>query len=280
MKERQIVTSGAEAPHAGPPRILDAGRRATLERWTLGHTLFAFDFDGTLAEIVPQPASAHLLPGLHRSLAALALQAPVAVVSGRPRDALLQLLPREIRYCVGNHGNEGLPGSAPHPTGGRSDNETLCQGWVEQLEAETCLWIPLRGTEIENNGATLSLHYRHCTDPQRARAILLARVARLVPVPRVIDGLMVLNLLPPMARTKRDALEALMAHSGCELALFAGDDATDELAFQDAPENWLTIKVGRTRPTHARYAADGPHDMARLIEHMVELRAQALRLAH
>ncbi len=50
-----------------------------------GRALIAFDFDGTLAPIVPDPADARVLPAALTALRALApLVGTVAVVTGRP----------------------------------------------------------------------------------------------------------------------------------------------------------------------------------------------------
>ena len=77
--------------------------------WLAGNTLYAFDFDGTLAPIVADPAQARAADRVTRPLAQLARLVPVAVVSGRAQRDLIERLPCEIAYLVGNHGNEGLP---------------------------------------------------------------------------------------------------------------------------------------------------------------------------
>ncbi len=57
--------------------------RAELQRLARGDTLYAFDFDGTLAPIVADPARARATDRVTRPLARLARRVPVAVVSGR-----------------------------------------------------------------------------------------------------------------------------------------------------------------------------------------------------
>ncbi len=59
-----------------------AGRDA-LAALAARHTLYAFDFDGTLAPIVAAPAHARLHAGIVDGLAHLCELAPVAIVSGR-----------------------------------------------------------------------------------------------------------------------------------------------------------------------------------------------------
>jgi len=50
--------------------------------------LFVFDFDGTLAPIVDDPAEARMAPATWTQLDRLGRLAPVAVVSGRSREDL------------------------------------------------------------------------------------------------------------------------------------------------------------------------------------------------
>ncbi|MFO1286603.1 MAG: trehalose-phosphatase [Rubrivivax sp.] len=79
--------------------------------------LFGFDFDGTLAPIVAEPAAARIPPSVTGRLRLLAELAPVAVISGRAIDDLRQRLGFEPRHVVGSHGAED-PLHAPEATAG------------------------------------------------------------------------------------------------------------------------------------------------------------------
>lgn len=230
---------------------------AALAEWARASTLFAFDFDGTLAPIVANPANAHVPADNLQWLQIFSARAHVCVISGRARADLLHRLPA-LDYVVGNHGNEGLPAPFGTQSMAAPDHSEICRGWIEQLHLPAWRTGDLVGAVIENKGATLSIHYRHCADPARAHAELMMRVATLTPSPRLIGGLLVLNLLPLAAWTKREALQALMEHSGCERAVFVGDDLTDERVFEEAPDHWLCIRVGPCASTHARFVIDGP----------------------
>lgn len=70
------------------PWLLDPQHRPMLDDWLGPSTLFAFDFDGTLAPIVDDPAEARMSPSTWTQLDRLARLAPVAVVSGRAREDL------------------------------------------------------------------------------------------------------------------------------------------------------------------------------------------------
>ncbi len=254
---------------------------AALREWAHARTLYAFDFDGTLAPLVDDPDDARMPAAVWETLRALQSHALVAVISGRSRASLLPLLP-ELTYLVGNHGNEGLPVIAGQAGARIADTEPICTGWIEQLQvgqAHLHRAGVLQGVVAEHKGYTLSIHYRHCADHVRAHAELVARVAQLTPAPRVIEGVLVLNLLPPGTRTKREALQILQQDSGCERALFIGDDLTDELVFQGAPPNWLCVRVGPSETTAARFVVDGTAGVAELLEQLVSVLSLRARLA-
>ena len=68
------------------------------------------------------------------------------------------------------------------------------------------------------------------------------------------------------------AVHALVARSACRSALFAGDDVNDEPVFVSAPDDWLTVRVGRDGVgSAARWYLDGTHEMAALLERLLAL---------
>lgn len=243
--------------------------RSELRRLARGNTLYAFDFDGTLAPIVPDPAQARAADRVTRPLAQLARLVPVAVVSGRAKRDLIERLPCEIAYLVGNHGNEGLPLER--------DSVPLvdtCRGWRPGLELQ--LLAPEgQGVRLEDKGQSLSLHYRAAPDPAAASAFLRAVARSLTPQPTVVDGKMVLNLLPPGAITKFEALQTLALHEGVDQVLFVGDDDTDEIAFERAPNHWTTVRIDPPTVSHARFFLDEQASIEVLLAHLLAEHADA-----
>jgi trehalose 6-phosphate phosphatase len=231
------------------PLFSDEGRKE-LRQLARGRALYAFDFDGTLAPIVADPAQARTADRVTRPLAQLARLVPVAVVSGRAHRDLIERLPCEIAYIVGNHGNEGLP---EQPDSGRLAE--ICRIWRASLEPQ--LLAPAgKGVRLEDKGRSLSLHYRSTADPMAASKFLRAIARALTPEPTVIDGKMVLNLLPPGAMTKFEALQVLVQHEGVGQVLFVGDDDTDEIVFERAPAHWMTVRIDPAGTTAARYCLE------------------------
>ena len=81
--------------------------RKRLQAICTATTLFAFDFDGTLAPIAKDHKKARLARVTRQLLRDLALHAQVAVISGRGRDDLDKRVGLRGVYLVGNHGLEG-----------------------------------------------------------------------------------------------------------------------------------------------------------------------------
>lgn len=237
--------------------------REELRRLAQGSTLYAFDFDGTLAPIVPDPAQARAADRVTRPLAQLATLVPVAVVSGRAQRDLIERLPCEIAYLVGNHGNEGLPNE--------QDTRRLvetCSAWRGQLELQL-LAPQAQGVRLEDKGQSLSLHYRAAPDPAAASHFLRELAHGLAPQPTVIDGKLVLNLLPPGAMTKFEALRVLVEHEGVENVLFVGDDDTDEIVFERAPPGWTTVRIDPVDDSRARFCLTEQASIEVLLAHLL-----------
>jgi trehalose 6-phosphate phosphatase len=240
----------------------DEGREE-LRRLAQGNTLYAFDFDGTLAPIVADPAQARAADRVTLPLARLAQLVPVAVVSGRAQRDLIERLPCEIAYLVGNHGNEGLPEERDV-----SRLTKVSQAWRAGLELQL-LAPEAEGVRLEDKGRSLSLHYRAAPNPEAASAFLRAVARSLNPQPTVIDGKMVLNLLPPGAMTKFEALQILVQHAGADQVLFVGDDDTDEIAFEQAPPHWTTVRIDPAGSTAARFCLDEQASIEVLLAHLL-----------
>ena len=244
------------------PLFSKEGRRQ-LRRLAKAETLYAFDFDGTLAPIVPDPAQARAAERVTLALAQLANLVPVAVVSGRAQRDLIERLPCEIAYLVGNHGNEGLPDA-----GDSSRLTETCLTWRKELELQ--LLAPEgAGVRLEDKGHSLSLHYRTAPDPVAASAFLRTLSHALTPQPTVIDGKMVLNLLPPGALTKFEALQVLMQHEGVDNVFFVGDDDTDEIVFERAPPHWMTVRIDPEGGSAAQYCLAEQASIEILLAHLL-----------
>lgn len=229
-------------------------------------TLFAFDLDGTLAPIVDDPAGITIHDELRQYLIQLNSVTSVAIITGRSRADAMTHLGFTPLFLLGNHGAEGFPGDQA-----ADRNFTgLCQEWENQLEF-LLPDMPGRGIALEAKGETVALHYRQAIDPIKAQESILAAISCLTPPPRVVSGIYVENIVPQNAPHKGEALEALMAYQACSLAIFVGDDVTDEDVFRLRNPAILGIRVGKNPKSAARYYLQGQHEVARLLREIIGL---------
>jgi trehalose 6-phosphate phosphatase len=243
--------------------LLSAAGLATLDVAARAKTLYAFDFDGTLAPIVAHPNAARASAATEASLAELTRFVPTALVTGRGVEDVRRLIGFEPTYVIGNHGAEGLPAGVAVPD--LEAHRRVASGWLEQL---TRSLQAVDGALLEPKAYSLSIHYRHAPDQALAIDAIERAVQALEPRPRVIGGKCVFNLLPVGAPDKGSAIAALVLVGQCETALFVGDDLTDEAAFVDAPPAWVTVHVG-TGDTAARYFIDEQAKIERCLAEIV-----------
>lgn len=242
--------------------ILSPSNRGIIAQMAWANVLLAFDFDGTLAPIVRDPARASLPRTTRLLLEGLARRYPCAIISGRARDDVLQRV-RGIKVwsVVGSH---GLDPSWRH---GRYLRDV--RRWRQRL----CRRLGgVQGVLIEDKAYSLAIHYRRSRRKRDARAAIAEAVAGLRG-PRLIWGKEVLNLVPRDAPHKGMALERLRSALGCDTALYLGDDETDEDVFTlDQPGRLLGIRVGRSRRSAASYFLRSQLEVPGLLRALVKLR--------
>lgn len=240
--------------------------QSALDDFISKDTLFAFDLDGTLAPIVPNPAEIRIEGIIQDYLKQLTEQAVTAIITGRSSDDAIKFLDFKPHYLIGNHGAEGLPGY-------EQKTESLKKNiasWEEQLQ----LILPPQlkaAIVLEHKGFSLSLHYRHLQDTDFDLGILQQKVNKLVPSPRCIGGKFVLNIIPEDAPDKGDALLSLLEVSGCSNAFFIGDDETDEDIFRLEDRRIFAVSIGKGRTTAATYLMEHQHQIGKLLQRLLEL---------
>ena len=181
------------------------------------------DFDGTLSPIVEDPASARPLDGVADVLAALTRRfGLVGVISGRPVDFLVPLLPDGVVLS-------GLYGLEVVRDGRRTDHPGA--GAWREVVADVAGSSADRGPDgmvVESKGLSLTLHYR--TRPDIAAAVAeWARQQGARSGLEVRPAKMSVELHPPLPADKGTALEQLVA--GLTAVCFIGDDRGDLPAY-------------------------------------------------
>lgn len=224
------------------------------------NTLLAFDLDGTLAPIVPEPCEMSIPASIRKEFSLLNQRATVAVITGRSRSAAGLHLGVTPAYLIGNHGAEGLPGWEER----EKEFVRTIEKWQSQLE----ILLPneiRNGIFLENKGTTFSIHYRHANKINASHTLILRAIDRLSPQPRLIGGKYIENLIPRNAPDKGMALKLLMQHAGHTKGFFAGDDETDEDVFRIQDNNFFTVRVGRKKSSKAKFYLRDQGEITRLL---------------
>ncbi|MEZ5978409.1 MAG: trehalose-phosphatase [Planctomycetota bacterium] len=232
--------------------------------------LVASDYDGTLADIVEDPAAARpdreSILAIER-LAALP-QTHAAVVSGRGLADLSELTgtPRRVRL-VGSHGSEFEPDfatSLPAETVALRSRVHEALGELAQR---------FEGSSVERKAVGAAFHYRRVSPERRDEARDAAvEAAGTIDGVHVKHGKLVVELCV-VATDKGRALESLRSEVGATAGIFVGDDVTDEDAFATLRGPDVGVKVGEG-DTVAAYRVAGTRDVARVFARLYELRRE------
>ncbi|MGC3996395.1 MAG: trehalose-phosphatase [Anaeromyxobacter sp.] len=245
-----------------PIPILTSGA-AMFAEIARARALLAFDFDGTLAPIVDDPSRARMRPDTWALLRATALLFPCAVISGRARpDVAARLENIPLAAVVGNHGAE--PGLGPIDR----SLQLQCRLWAQELESALA---DVPGLEVEQKRLGLAVHYRRAPDWPAAEQRIRDAVRELEGA-RVFGGHAVVNVHPAEAPDKGDALAALQERFDAPLAVYVGDDVTDEDAF--SRPKVVSIRVGSAGPSVARFCISSQEEVDDLLRALIAARAQ------
>jgi trehalose 6-phosphate phosphatase len=251
--------------------LTEKGKR-DLEALLKERSLYAFDFDGTLAKIVREHHAARLSRPIRFWLEALAKRASTAIISGRSVEDLRSRVGTAVPHLIGNHGSEG-----PHTR--REDMQQVREtssGWLQLINGRFQDELTRSGVVVENKSYSLSFHYRTVDQRDEARALISRIVAELSPPPRIVLGKSVVNVMPPTASHKGTALLEYMRRLDCNTALYVGDDETDEDVFALRDHRILTVRVGKKTGSSARYFLKRQAEITEVLRLLVEVGDQSI----
>jgi trehalose 6-phosphate phosphatase len=258
------------------PRLLWNHLGTLLQRCVVHDRCVLFlDYDGTLAPIAEDPAAVQMAPAMQRVLTAL-VQHPryhVGIVSGRALTDLKTRLCGQGLYLAGNHGLEiagpGIRFQHQEAWELRPALDTLRQEMTSDLET-----IP--GAWVEDKGLTLSVHFRRVSADRvpEVEAHLLKHVTPGIDAGRLAlrTGKAVLEIRPHVEWSKGEAVSWILEQIRLEnpttsvLAVYLGDDDTDEDAFRVLASAGVGIVVGSDRyGSAAQYYVESTAEVERLL---------------
>lgn len=235
----RIISAGDEAHAVALPDT--SLRQHLLQLARQPRLLVACDYDGTLAEIVPDHRSVRPLPESVAALRVLASlpETTAAVISGRALRELAAMsrLPSEV-HLIGSHGSEFDTGFV-HAL----DEQTraLHARLVRALDKITG---HAPGVLLEIKPASVAVHVRQA-EPRVAMQVL----AEVASGPAGWDGVQVThgNAVTELAVVRTDkgeALQVMRRTCGATATIFLGDDLSAEEVFTRLAGPDVGIKVG------------------------------------
>lgn len=232
------------------------------------HLLVMLDFDGTLAPIVPRPEDARIPPATRETLEELARsqQVVLAFVSGREISDVRRLVGIAPAHYFGSHGRQRLRSGDEHVDVDERYSDAVkaaCGRLEQELSA-----IP--GFAVENKQVSAAVHYRNVAAGLHDELAAVVRgVIASIPMLRASAGKMVFDITPLDGIDKGTATEQLLKEAG-GLALYFGDDTTDEAVFVRLPIDAITVFVGPANAdSAARYRVANPEAVGRSLELLV-----------
>ncbi len=232
------------------------------------------DYDGTLVPLARRPELAVASDALRQAIAHLAAVMPVAVVTGRGRRNVTEMLNVPGIAYAGSHGFD-IVDAKGHDLSG-DIGEPYRPALEQALRALTPVLEPIDGAFVEDKVYSLAIHYRE-VDPQRhgaVRAAVDAEAARHQDIKRT-GGKMIHELRPDIDWNKGTAvlrvMEALGLTARTAVPFYLGDDETDEDAFRAIEETGIGIRVGEpSGPTHAHFSLGTPDDVGVFLDRLAD----------
>lgn len=240
-------------------------------RASSGISLF-LDFDGTLVPLQQEPTGAWLGASMRETLSRIAAikRITTTIISGRSVPDLLLRIGVEGLIYAGNHGldicGRQLRFTEPAAAQQREDLKRFSDRLAASLST-------IAGTLVEHKGLTITVHYRRAAirDIAGIESTVRAMVAPAAASMVVRTGKCAFEILPRTDWNKGAA--ALWINRkldrGNVLSIYLGDDTTDEDAFR-ALSDGITVKIGDSTATSARYCLADPSEVHEFLKWMVK----------
>lgn len=239
------------------------------------------DCDGTLAPIADTPDKASIPQKTKESLTALSRleNLRLAIISGRSLTDIKTIVGLTRIIYVGNHGleveDEGVTSRWKVSPSYKKDLEDIKARLIHEYDA-------MPGIFVEDKDLSLSLHYRMAgIDEVKVRAIFHKVVDPYKASGKiaVMHGKKVSEIRPAMGWDKGKIVKWLLARERLAvmdeniIAVYVGDDQTDEKAFKALEDNGISVMVGKILSSSAKYYVDDTDEVYKLLTMILKARS-------
>ncbi|MCP4650665.1 MAG: trehalose-phosphatase [PVC group bacterium] len=246
-----------------PKEVLLAGKKP----------VFFLDYDGTLTPIVERPELAVISQAMKDTVTQLSKKHTTAVVSGRMREDVENLVGIEGLFYAGSHGFDILGGGVSMVQPEAQETIPLVTQIIERLKKEVGT---IEGVIIEEKKFSMAVHYRLVADEhlELIEAAVLA-VVEAHPQLRLMRGKKVYEILPAIDWNKGKAVRWIMKAMNISwedsTVVYIGDDTTDEYAFRVVRGRGVGILVADgPRPSAAHFQLSSPDQTRKLFEMLIK----------
>ncbi|KAK9698719.1 hypothetical protein RND81_08G126200 [Saponaria officinalis] len=250
------------------------------------------DYDGTLSPIVDDPDCAFMTDDMRNAVRNVAKYFPTAIISGRSRDQVCEMVGLAELHYAGSHGMDIM--GPNHNVSNAHSNLTDLQGKDVSLFQPAREFLPMidevfktlveitkdiKGAKVENHKFCTSVHYRNVNEkswPTIAQRV--HDVLKDYPRLRLTHGRKVLEIRPVIDWDKGKAVEFLLesldlSNRDDVLPIYIGDDRTDEDAFKvlrERKQGYGILVSPIPKETKAFYSLKDPSEVKLFLKALVK----------
>lgn len=258
------------------------------------------DYDGTLSPIVDDPDRAFMSDDLRAAVKSAAEYFPTAIISGRNRDKVNELVGLTELCYAGSHGMDIM-----FPVRDTTEtNNSSCIKSTDKPDKVVNLFQPaseflpmidevfrtlventkdIEGAKVENHKFCASVHYRNVDE--KSWPLIAQRVHDILnryPKLRLTHGRKVLEVRPLIDWDKGKAVEFLLESLGLSnsddvLPIYIGDDRTDEDAFKvlrEGNRGYGILVSSVPKESKAFFSLRDPSEVKEFLQALVRLKEQ------
>ncbi len=249
-----------------------SGQKALLGKEKV---IFFLDYDGTLTPIVERPDMAQISSRMREVTEELSRKYPVAIVSGRMRQDVQNLVGIKGLFYAGSHGFDikGPDFEIIQPKA--EEVIPLIEKAIEKLRSQLA---NIEGVIIEEKKFSVAAHYRlvkNKDEVDKVKEAVNSIVSASSDDLRLLSGKKVFEILPNMEWDKGKAIRWIIDSMKVDWEntsiIYIGDDTTDEYAFSAIRTRGTGILVSdREKNSLAHFRLDSPEQVKELFERIIK----------
>jgi trehalose-phosphatase len=252
------------------------------------HLFIFLDYDGTLTPIVSRPEDAQASSDVLQAVAQLGTRFPTSIVTGRNLATIRHFL-RDSAHSVNIAASHGFHIAFCGDAAG--EEKVVGQEFTPFLSAAFELisrkMHEYKGAMVENNGFSISVHYRNLVPTETADAVareieeFLDAVIKqnFIGKLKKTHGKKVYEIRPDLdwhkGRAVKYLLDEICVLKGIQRehvsTVYIGDDVTDEDAFEvlHSAEDYTYLVSNTERPSKAKYQLSDPDEVLLFIQKLL-----------